>query len=413
MKKSLSEFKKLPIVMISMSRWDGHISSASWSLAKELGKTNKVYYVDYPYTWMDYWRERSLESVKARKNALLSGKESSKILFQHPEGWVKSITPELVLPINWASPGGLYRQLSRQNNSIVAKAIQKVLKEDGISEYIFWNSFNPSYLYDPREFLDPVFTVYHSRDAIGAINEFTRKHGEYLEIAAIQNSDLAIATSRSLSEDLTQASGRKVHLFPNGGDTGLFKKAWAESGPVPPDIQSVPKPIIGYTGNVCQRIDYDLLLGLAQKHPDKSIVLVGPREDKLHTTIDLDAIPNIYFTGPKKLDQLPEYLRCFDCVIIPFKCNVLTRSIYPLKINEYLAAGKSVVTTSFSPDIQAFKEVIHVAKSKEEFIDLIDPAIQDNSSDLSKLRYEKTVENSWSHRVELFWSLAFQTYQSL
>lgn len=399
--------------MISMSRWDGQISSASWSLAKELGKTNQVYYVDYPYTWMDYRRERSLASVKSRKSALLKGKNATKLLFEHEGGFVKAITPKLVLPINWASPGKLYNKLSQINNSTLAQSIQDALAEDGIREFIFWNSFNPTYLYDPKALLKPTFTVYHSRDAIGAINEFTRKHGQYLEILAIQNADLAIATSQSLSDDLSEFSGKKVHLFPNGGDTDLFKKAWTESATVPQDLVKIPKPMIGYTGNVCQRIDYELLKSLAESHPDKSIVLVGPREDKQHTSIDLDSITNIYFTGPKKIDQLPEYLRWFDCVIIPFKCNELTRSIYPLKINEYLAAGKSVITTSFSPDIQSFKDVIRVANSKEEFIAMIEAALTDNSALLNELRYKKTEENSWSHRVELFWQLAFDTYQQL
>ncbi|MGY6522944.1 MAG: glycosyltransferase [Mongoliitalea sp.] len=410
MKKSFEEFKKLPIVMISMSRWDGYISSASWSLAKEFGKSTNVYYVDYPYTWTDYWRERGLDSVKSRKNALLSGKEISKVLIQHDHSSVKSITPPLVLPINWASPGWLYNQLSRLNNSKVASAIGSTLQKDGISEFIFWNSFNPSYLYQPHEFLNPVFTVYHSRDAITAINEFTRKHGQYLEVSAIQSSDLAIATSRSLSDDLSKASGKTVHLFANGGDTDLFKMAWEKDLEMPQDIKSIPGPMVGYTGNVCQRIDYELLLKLAQKHVDKSFVLVGPREDKQHTTIDLDAIPNIYFTGPKKLEQLPSYLKYFDVVIIPFKCNELTRNIYPLKINEYLAAGKSVVTTSFSPDIQSFKEVVTVAESHDTFIESIDHAILNNSDTLIQLRYEQTKMNSWAHRVDLFWDMAYETY---
>src|SRR5690606_19088504 len=125
---------------------------------------------------------------------------------------------------------------------------------------------------------------------------------------------------------------------------------------LPEDLGRIPRPIIGYTGNICHREDYELVNAICRGHPDKNLVMVGPRNHIGHTEIDLDAIPNLHFLGPKKLEQLPAYLANFDVLILPFLCNEVTKSIYPLKINAYLASGKPVVATPFSEDIDSFRD---------------------------------------------------------
>ncbi|MGO8056082.1 glycosyltransferase, partial [Rhizobium leguminosarum] len=84
---------------------------------------------------------------------------------------------------------------------------------------------------------------------------------------------------------------------------------------------------------------------------DKTLVFVGPVQTEEHKAVGLDKLPNVLFVGPKHITQLANYLQYFDCVLIPFRKNTLTKSIYPLKINEYLAAGKAVIATHFSEDI--------------------------------------------------------------
>jgi len=111
---------------------------------------------------------------------------------------------------------------------------------------------------------------------------------------------------------------------------------------------------------------------------------------------------NITFTGPKEMEELPAYLKYFDVCIIPFAKNLLTKSIYPLKINEYLAAGKSVVSTNFSPDIASFKDFIHLANSSSGFVNLIDWAITDNSEDKITARTKKAASNTWETRIRQF-----------
>jgi len=401
---NIKELKNLPIVMLSMSRWDSPISSASWSLAQEFARSQPVFYVDYPYTFLDYKREKELESVKSRKLALLGKGDATRLLAEN----LWSITPPLMFPINWLPPGHAYTFVRNLNNKKMASSIKKALKAHGFHDFILWNSFNPIYLSSFKGQLHPKLSVYHSRDAIGAINEYTRKHGVSSEIEAIGKYDLALASSTKLAKDLTNYSKKDVLLFANGGNIELFSRAWKEVIELPKDLANIPKPIIGYVGNICQRQDYALLEKIAQQNPDKSLVFIGPREDHLHTDIKMDRFPNVYFLGPKNLKILPDYLSFFDCAIIPFLRNDLTESIYPLKINEYLAAGQSVVTTNFSDDIASFKEVIWLANTHEEFLAYIKTAIENQSLAIKRKRFESAENNSWGNRIEMFWELVQQ-----
>jgi teichuronic acid biosynthesis glycosyltransferase TuaH len=404
-----STFEKLPVFITTMSRWDGDISSASLALAKVFSRNNPVYYIDYPYTWPDVWRERKQPTVKRRMNALLWGKDYLVQVPGQPD-YLKGATPKPTIPINFLSPGMLYNAGSNYNSRQIASLVKKIVAQNGISNYLFINSFNPTFLSNINSFLQPALSVYHSRDAIGEINEYTRRHGIYRETECVQHYDMAMATSTELCKNISALAGKEVKYFPNGGDITLFKTAIEKVLPKPTELQAITTPIIGYTGAVCQRIDYELLVKIANANPDKTIVLVGPRQDKENTDINLDAIPNIVFTGPKKLDQLPAYLQYFDCAIIPFKCNGLTRGIYPLKINEYLGAGMSVVTTNFSADIASFEEHIYLSDNHDVFLQNIQLAIHNNSAAIKQQRLQAASVNAWENRVEYFWEIAWNAY---
>ena len=119
----------------------------------------------------------------------------------------------------------------------------------------------------------------------------------------------------------------------------------------------------------------------------------------------MDQLPNVVFTGGMSIEALPPYLKYFDCAIIPFNCNTLTKSIYPLKINEYLAAGKAVVATNFSEDIQSFKDHIYLAKDEDTFVKLVGEAVNDSSPETIKRRVHLAEQNTWTARIEQFWNI--------
>ena len=399
------EFENLPVFITTMSRWDGDRSSASLALAKVLSRTNPVYYIDYPYSWADVWRERKLPTLKRRLPALLYGKNYLAHVTGQPANLLGA-TPSPVLPIYSLPAGKLYDVAAAYNNRRVAALIKKIIKEKNISDYILINSFNPTYLSHIKKYLHPTLSVYHSRDAI----EEVKGHGLVKENECVQHYDMAMATSKQLCRNISARNNCEVNYFPNGGDIQLFRTAFEQDLPRPAELANITTPIIGYTGAVCQRIDYELLVKIAAANRDKTIVIVGPRQDKEFTNINLDEIPNIIFTGPKKIEQLPAYLRYFDCTIIPFVKNNLTGGIYPLKINEYLGAGRAVVTTDFSEDISTFKDHVYMAASHEEFLQFINIAIKDNDPQKMQQRLQTATGNAWEQRILLFWQLAWNAY---
>lgn len=397
-------FRKLPVFITSMSRWDGDVSSASLSLAKVLSRENEVYYIDFPYSLADVWRERKSETVKSRMKALLWGKNFMRKVTGYPEKFT-AVTPKAVIPNYSMAEGSLYEWTSDINNRILAGIIRKICKKNGIKDYILINSFNPLYLSEVNRYLEPTLSVYHSRDAI----EEVPGHGLRKENICIKNYDLVMATSKQLCRKIGERNERFINYFPNGGDVKLFRTTVNESLAKPRELEDIKTPIIGYTGALCQRIDYELLVKILEENKDKTVVMVGPRKDKEFTKINLDQYPNIRFTGPKRIEELPSYLKYFDCAIIPFRKNNLTGGIYPLKINEYLAAGRSVVSTDFSEDINQFGKHIKLAATHEDFLKAIPEAISAKDEKLEG-RYLASQENSWENRLELFWNLAFNTY---
>lgn len=398
------ELNNIPVVIISMSRWDGDYSSTSWSLAKTFSKDRIVIYVDYPYTWTEYLRKRNHPAVVKRKKALFGRRNGLIHLKQYSDN-LYGLTPPLMVPVNWLPKGNIYDRFSTMTDKSLWKTIKNALHELGQEEFILFNAFNPLYLSVPPKDPSIKAAVYQSQDNIRALEAYLRKHGNEAEVIAIQNAHLSIATSKQLQKDLTELSGTQVEYLPNAADYDLFKKAFTDQNDRPSDLVGISGPIIGYTGNICHRVDYDLIKTLCESHPDKNLVMVGPRNHEGHTDIDLGAIPNLHFLGPKRLEELPSYLAHFDVLILPFLINEVTKSIYPLKINEYLASGKPVVATPFSEDIRSFGKWISLEDDHRRFSAAIQKELEEDTPEKSKVRNQVASENTWEDRAAIFWRL--------
>lgn len=399
----MENFKNLPIIMCSMSRWDSPLSSAAYSLAKELSKTNQVFYFDYPYTIKDYFVEKHTPEVTRRKAALLKGKDIYTSVPGLGENF-KAVTPKAMLPFYFLPPGPVYDQVLKINNKRFFKTVKQILKDYGFTDYIFWNSFCPFYGFEIPKGFSPTYFVYQSRDDLRAIPELAN-HGPKYERIAAKNADLVITTSTRLHEILEAESGREVHLLPNAAHTSLFRKTVEETDERPNDFPEKGRKVVGYIGNIGPRMDMDLMDKLLKAYADVDFVMIGPDNISQYGGEELKKYKNLHFLGSKKLEQLPDYLRYMDATIIPFVKDAQTASIYPLKLNEQLAAGRAIVTTNFSKDVQHFEDVVYVSENHEDFIGKVNKAIHDNSEEAISTRVKKSEGNAWSDRVNLFWEL--------
>lgn len=184
------------------------------------------------------------------------------------------------------------------------------------------------------------------------------KVGE-MERELIQKSDILLATSHKLYEKLS-FSGRTPHLLTHGVDIEFFRESAAQEHPL---LHGIPKPRVGYFGLFDERSNHGLLSEVASRMPDVSFVITG--------LVESDALrgrqlPNIFFTGSVPYLELPGMVRGWDALILPYVINDLTDAISPLKLKEYLATGKPVVSTPI-PEVLRLKEHVFVAETAEEW----------------------------------------------
>ena len=212
-------------------------------------------------------------------------------------------------------------------------------------------------------------------------------------IKAISESNIVLATSDFIYDEIIQFRKEKVFLFPNGYQD--FKQNTLF---VPSELRKIPQPIIGFVGAVNDWIDIKLIEEVAKNRPQYSFVIIGPVLNKKIQT--LKTLKNIYILGYKKRYILSSYYSNFDVAIAPFIINELSKGINPIKFYEYLAFGLPVVSTSIK-EAEKFKDLIYIATNTEEFIRKIDEALQERNSQLKEKRKKFALENSWNNRAKV------------
>ncbi|MCP3929013.1 MAG: glycosyltransferase family 1 protein [Bacteroidetes bacterium] len=341
--------------------------------------------------------------VKERQTALLRNKLRYEKIPGLPDH-VIAAQPPLTFPINWLPKGSLYTLFWKKNNQIILNTIRQVIEDHDINNYIYLNCFNPYFAGVLPDSFRPLLNIYQCIDDMTQ-ETYTSRHGARLEEDVIRQADITFVTSRNLKK-LKSPLNSNTHILHNAVDMKIFQNAVKEKLPCPEQLKGIQTKIIGFTGNMdAFRINYPLLRKVALAHKDKTLVLVGPINNEDYKKYELDNLSNVVFTGRKDIKELPRYLQHFDCAIIPFLCNKLTASIYPLKINEYLAAGKAVVSTNFSEDIRSFDSCIYIAENEDAFITLIDNAISENTTEKINARVNVANSNTWTARVEQFWTI--------
>jgi glycosyltransferase involved in cell wall biosynthesis len=182
---------------------------------------------------------------------------------------------------------------------------------------------------------------------------------------------------------------------PNGVDYELYATPVAE----PEDLRGIPRPRIGYVGWIKRMLDWDLLLELSSTHPEWAFVFVGPTSP--HPDIDavlkrMSDLPNVYFLGGKPTDALGAYPQHFDVCTMPYRVDDYTRYIYPLKMHEYLASGKPVVSAAIC-SVEEFSDVIAIAKTPAEWSSAIARALSSEENAPGRFAQRQAVarEHDW------------------
>jgi glycosyltransferase involved in cell wall biosynthesis len=209
--------------------------------------------------------------------------------------------------------------------------------------------------------------------------------------------DITVYVNRLLY-DQEAAQCKRALFLDHGVDYEMFASAELDSEK-PADIAGIKKPIAGYFGALDgHKIDISFLEAVAERLPEMSFVFIGkPSLD----CSGLSARKNVWLLGQKAYEQIPHYGKCFDVAILPWKINKWTEAANPIKLKEYLALGKPVVSTPSFSELQQYLDVVYQANSPEEFAECIRKACSQDSAELVRKRRQRVAETSWDSKAEL------------
>jgi UDP-galactopyranose mutase len=299
--------------------------------------------------------------------------------------------PSGVIVVKPFVPFGLNEE---ETNAAMQKLVDQLFAEE-IKEYILWY-YTPMAL-NFSQHLHPALTVYDCMDELSLFKGAPVKLRE-LEQELIHRADLIFTGGQSLYEGKRNGHDN-VYLFPSSIDAPHFEQARKKQVD-PADQVNIPHPRLGFFGVVDERMDLDLLAGIARERPDWHLVMLGP-------VVKIDAenlpdLPNIHYLGMKTYEQLPQYLANWDVALLPFALNDSTRFISPTKIPEYLAGGKPVVSTPIRDVVTPYgkQKLVSIAETPTEFVGAIEKILQIKKEETAawlKKVDQQLSQNSWDY----------------
>ncbi|HEV7684286.1 MAG TPA: glycosyltransferase [Pyrinomonadaceae bacterium] len=198
------------------------------------------------------------------------------------------------------------------------------------------------------------------------------------------------------------ADNPNVHVFAPGVDMSAFPDD-SETRDLPDqlNLSALPRPIVGYLGGLHRFVDYDLMASMAEARPSWSWVFLGAHQVPLEK---LQGLPNVYLLGQQPHETLAGHLRFFDVCVVPYINTSETSTLVPTKINEYLAAGKAIVSTSL-PTVCEFNEEHRVLTATSaiatEFLQAIENELPTaHDPQLRKKRRQVAALADWQARLE-------------
>ena len=179
-----------------------------------------------------------------------------------------------------------------------------------------------------------------------------------------------------------------------------------DSTSVAPAVASIPRPRVGYFGAIEPwLIDQELIKRAAVERPDWQWIFIGNKS----RGVEIESLPNTHFLPPVSYDQLPHYAAGFDVCVLPWDTDqAFTSYGSAIKVREYLATGKPVVISPL-PEYEPMRDVLRIARTRDEFLKHVDDALRENDSEARSKRQAAVKEGTWDARAEWVSNLIEQT----
>ena len=278
---------------------------------------------------------------------------------------------------------------SDQALAMLTRSIAKVIQD--FSALSSLSIVQHAYWYPLVKRLPNSYRIYDCMDHHEGFGNVPAKLVE-IEKEMLCSADLVTVTSSWL-EDFARKHNPSVALVRNAAEYRHFV-----TRPEQVYKDGKGRRIIGYYGAIAEWFDIDLVRTIALEHPDCLILLVG--NDTVGAQKVLADLPNVEFTGEVPYATLPFYLHAFDVCLLPFKVIPLTLATNPVKVYEYLAAGKPVVCVDL-PEVGQFGDLVSRACSTDDFVALVGASLQESgvlAEQKSAERRRFASEQTWCHR---------------
>lgn len=212
-----------------------------------------------------------------------------------------------------------------------------------------------------------------------------------LEQRLVDNADLRLFTSEWLARKWVPQGDKTSSVIRNAADFASFANR-------PESVYQDPQQrrVIGYFGAIASWFDHELVASIAQAFPQHAILLIGA--DTVGAAGHLRRYSNVEFIGEVSYSELPYYVHGFDLCILPFRIIELTLATNPVKVYEYLAAGKPVVSVEL-PEMQQFGPLVDLARNHDEFVAAIRRALAVPAREQELQRQAFAARQCWKHRV--------------
>lgn len=375
------------IITFSYSDWRASWSTPQQLMSRVATAERRVLYVDQPRSFFYGLKRADPQGAGAWEGPPLQEVRENLWVY-HP--------PTAFLPLG-GLPFPISRHVLQLNGRLLGQQVRQAAEKLALRDPVLWN-FSPLHA-GAVAHVPHALHVYDIAD--DWVNYIRRRSGRELILWAeeqlCRDADLVLPSTENLQRKWL-ACNPNSHVVPHAADFDHFSRAGLPETTVPDELARLPHPIIGSVGVMDpDRFDVALIEHLSAARPAWSIVLVGPPRADMDLS-RIQKLPNVYLTGNKAIADLPNYLKGMDVTLVPYKLNDATRNIYPLKLQEYLATGKPVVSSAM-PSIVPFEGPVRIARSHPEFVTHIEAALAEDTAEARAARQAIARENSWEHRT--------------
>lgn len=283
------------------------------------------------------------------------------------------------------------------NQKLLLTQIGALMRRKKMNEPILWVAIPTAAQIIGR--MNESLVVYQVSDKYDANKEDHTTNPETirrLHEYAIEKADIVLYSGRKLLSEATIGLD-KSFLLEQAVDFQHWSRVGNNELTVADEIDALPRPRVGYFGAIEPwLIDQELIKRASVERPEWQWIFIG----NLARGTDLTTLPNVHFFPPVPYDELPRYAAGFDVCVLPWETeHTFTSYGSAIKVREYLATGKPVVISPL-PEYETMSDVLRIARSRDEFIKLIDDALNETGTVKKEARQAAVQNGTWDARAE-------------